>query len=219
IDYGPCAFMDRYSLATVFSSIDRQGRYAYGQQITIAHWNLSRLAEALVPLFSENEDESIAKAEETLNTFAGHVQQKWLSGMRRKLGLVTAEENDMSLTTSLLQLMEKNQTDYTNTFRALSNEKTLDQPLFKDADFLKWRKLWLAKKPDFALMQTHNPAVIPRNHLVEKALAAAVEKDDYSVIERLLAVLKNPYSEPVDATEYASPPPEGGEAYKTFCGT
>lgn len=219
IDYGPCAFLDRYSLSTVFSSIDVQGRYAYGQQPSIAHWNLSRLAEALLPLLSPHHEEAIVKAEEALDTYADHLQKHWLVGMREKLGIVSPSNNDMVFFTSLLELMEKNQADYTNTLRALSDGKMLDQPLFKDAEFLKWHKTWLAQKPDLYLMRTRNPAVIPRNHLVEKALAAAVEKDDYSVINRLLAVLKDPFAAPVDAAEFTSPAANGGEGYKTFCGT
>lgn len=218
IDYGPCAFMDRYSLKTVFSSIDRQGRYAYGQQPAIGQWNLTRLAEALLPLFDTDEKKAIAKAEEALDTYAGHLQQQWLKGMREKLGFVDKSEDEMVLFSSLLELMEKNQADYTNTLRALSNGKTPDEPLSKDAKFIEWHKNWLAKKPDLNLMRTRNPAVIPRNHLVEKALAAAVEKEDYSVLKNFVKVLKDPFTEPKDATEYTCPAPND-EGYKTFCGT
>lgn len=219
IDYGPCAFMDRYSLSTVFSSIDTQGRYAYGRQPAMAQWNLARLAEAMLPLFSPNEEEAIAKAETALSTYPEHLQRHWLTGMRGKLGIVTEGEDkdDMVLFTKLLELMEKNQADYTNTFRALSNERKLDEPLFQDAEFLEWQKNWLARKPDFNLMRSRNPSVIPRNHLVESALAAAVEKEDYSEIKNLLAVLEHPFSEP--PIEYTSPDASGGEGYRTFCGT
>jgi uncharacterized protein YdiU (UPF0061 family) len=219
IDYGPCAFMDQYSLATVFSSIDRQARYAYGQQPGIAHWNLSRLAEAMLPLFSSEEEKAIAKAEEALDTFAGHLQQNWQKGMSEKLGITIENNEDIALMTSLLQLMEKNQADYTNTLRALSNGKMPDEPLAKDSAFLDWHQKWLSKKPDLNLMLTRNPAVIPRNHFVERALAAAVEKEDYSVIKELLEVLKSPFVEPTDVAEYTSPAPNGGAGYKTFCGT
>jgi len=219
IDYGPCAFMDRYSLKTVFSSIDRQGRYAYGQQPSIAQWNLTRLAEALLPLFDTDEKKAIAKAEEALDTYAVHLQRYWLNGMREKLGIATKVEDEMVLFSSFLELMEKNQADYTNTLRALSNGKTLDEPLFKDANFKEWHKNWLAKKPDLDLMRKHNPAVIPRNHLVEKALAVAVEKEDYTLIKQLIEVLKNPFVDPEAGNEYTSPAADGGENYKTFCGT
>lgn len=219
IDYGPCAFMDRYSLATVFSSIDRQGRYAYGQQPSIAQWNLTRLAEAMLPLFDTDEKKAIAKAEEALDTYAGHLQQQWLKGMREKLGFATKGEDEMVLFSTFLELMEKNQADYTNTLIALSVGKILEEPLFKNENFKEWHKNWVARNPDQALMQKHNPAVIPRNHLVEKALKAAVENEDYSVIKSLLEVLKNPFAEPKNKAEYTSPPTDGGENYKTFCGT
>ncbi|KYG69957.1 hypothetical protein AZI85_14735 [Bdellovibrio bacteriovorus] len=217
IDYGPCAFMDRFSLSTVFSSIDVQGRYSYGQQPSIGQWNLARFAETLLPLFSASQEEAIAKAEEALDTYAEHLQRHWVTGMRGKLGVMQAGEDDMPLFNSLLELMEKNQADYTNTFRALANGKMLDEPLFKSAEFLEWHKAWQARNPDLALMLKHNPAVIPRNHMVEKALAAAVEKNDYSVVNRLLEVVRNPFVEPKDGAEFLSPADD--EDYQTFCGT
>lgn len=219
IDYGPCAFMDNYSLSTVFSSIDQQARYAYGRQPSIAHWNLSRLAEALLPLFSNDQEVAVAKAEEALDTFPRRLQEYWLSGMRKKLGLVAESEDDLILCTSLLELMEKNDADYTNTFRALSNETMPKEPLFEDAQFLEWHKNWLAHKPDFNSMRTRNPAVIPRNHIVEKALASVVEKGDTSLIERLIVILKTPFVDLEGTTEFTSPAPNGGKGYKTFCGT
>lgn len=217
IDYGPCAFMDRFSLSTVFSSIDVQGRYSYGQQPSIGQWNLTRFAETLLPLFSTNQEEAIAKAEEALDTYAVHLSRYWVEGMRGKLGIAKEGEDDMPLFNTLLELMEKNQADYTNTFRALSKGTMLDEPLFKDSEFLEWHKAWQALKPDLELMKSRNPALIPRNHMVEKALAAAVEKNDYSVVQRLLAVLKNPFSEPEDDGEFMKP--ADGEGYQTFCGT
>ncbi len=221
IDYGPCAFMDRFALATVFSSIDRQGRYAYDQQPSMAYWNLTRLAEALIPLFSDKEEEGIAKAEKALATFPLQLQKHWLTSMQEKLGFaaeMSPGQDSTTRFTSLLELMEKNRADYTNTFRALSNEITLEEPLFKDPRFIEWQKDWLSLKPDFDLMRKRNPAVIPRNHLVEKALAAAVDKDDYSVINNLLSVLKDPFTKPKNNTEYTSSP-QSAEGYQTFCGT
>lgn len=219
IDYGPCAFMDRFSLSTVFSSIDRQGRYAYGQQPTMAQWNLTRLAEALLPLFSADEKEAIAKAEEALGTYAVHLQRDWASGMRGKLGLISEAPDDLLVFNSLLELMEKNRADYTNTFRALSSARMPEESLAKDPEFLKWHGAWLARKPDLNLMRARNPAVIPRNHLVERALAEAVEKEDYSFLHRLIVVLKNPFVEPEGGAEFMSPASNDGEGYKTFCGT
>jgi uncharacterized protein YdiU (UPF0061 family) len=139
--------------------------------------------------------------------------------MRGKLGIENESEDEVVLFNSLLELMEKNQADYTNTFRALSNGTTSEAPLFKNAEFLKWQREWLQRKPNLELMRTHNPAVIPRNHLVEEALAAAVDKEDYSLLRNLLAVLKTPFVEPANATIYTSPAANGGEGYKTFCGT
>ncbi|UOF02447.1 protein adenylyltransferase SelO [Bdellovibrio reynosensis] len=217
IDYGPCAFMDRFSLSTVFSSIDTQGRYSYGQQPSIGQWNLTRFAETLLPLFSTNQEEAIAKAEAALDTYAEHLSRYWVSGMRGKLGLVKEGEDDMSLFNSLLEMMERNQADYTNTFRALSEGKMLDEPLFKDGEFVEWYKAWQALNPDLELMKSRNPAVIPRNHMVEKALAAAVEKDDYSVAQRLLDIVRNPFVEPGDGDEFKRP--ANDEGYQTFCGT
>lgn len=217
IDYGPCAFMDRFSLSTVFSSIDVQGRYSYGQQPSIGQWNLARFAETLLPLFSANQEEAIAKAEEALDTYAEHLQRHWAKGMRGKLGMVSAGEEDMPLFNRLLELMERNQADYTNTFRALSNDVMLDEALFEDADFLEWHKAWQAQKPDLELMRSRNPAVIPRNHMVEKALAAAVERGDYSVVQRLLEVVQKPFVEPGDGDEFKKAADD--EGYQTFCGT
>jgi uncharacterized protein YdiU (UPF0061 family) len=219
IDYGPCAFMDRYSPTTVFSSIDRQGRYAYGRQPSMALWNLSRLAEAMLPLLSSQSDEGIAKAEEALNTFGPCFQQSWQKGMTEKLGLLKPEEDDIKLLASLLELMEKNNADYTNTFRDLSEERRPEEPLASDLTFLEWHRNWLSRKPDFELARSRNPAVIPRNHVVEKALAAAVDLKDYSEITKLIEVIKNPFVTPQEGSDYTSPAPNGGEGYKTFCGT
>jgi uncharacterized protein YdiU (UPF0061 family) len=219
IDYGPCAFMDRYFVSTVFSSIDREARYAYGQQPAMARWNLARLAEALLPLLDSDEGKAIAKAENALDTFSGHFQRHWQKGMGEKLGIEINSPEDAILITSLLRNMEKKQADYTNTFRALSLDKMPAEPLAKDSDFLDWYQKWQSRKPNLSLMCSKNPAVIPRNHLVEKALTAAVEIEDYSVIRNLLAILQNPYAEPDDVDEYTSPAPHGGKGYKTFCGT
>ncbi len=219
IDYGPCAFMDRYSLSTVFSSIDRQGRYAYNRQPSLALWNLSRFAEALLPLLSPQSDKAIAKAEEALDTFGGHFQKTWQRGMAEKLGIMISDEQDLQFMMSLLELMEKNQSDYTNTFRALSEGNMPQEPLAIDPSFLQWHRNWLLMKPDLDLARSRNPAVIPRNHVVEKALSAAVELKDYSEIKKLIEVIKNPFATPLEASLYTSPAPNGGKGYKTFCGT
>jgi uncharacterized protein YdiU (UPF0061 family) len=223
IDYGPCAFMDHYDPHTVFSSIDRQGRYAYGKQPEIARWNLARLAETLLPLLHEDRNNAIDLANETLGAFEGRFRNHWLEGMRLKLGLFTAEKEDASLVQDLLDWMEKNRMDFTNTFRTLGD---LAGPAFPDAEFLQWHERWtarLARQPqsptDVAeLMDSHNPAVIPRNHKVEEALAAASEHGDLTVMDRLLTVLTHPY-DAGPPSEFTSPAPAGGPAYQTFCGT
>jgi uncharacterized protein YdiU (UPF0061 family) len=224
IDYGPCAFMDVYDPATVFSSIDRQGRYAYGNQPGIAQWNLTRFAETLLPLFDKDEDKAVSLATEVLESFGDRFKQHWLSGMRGKLGLVTAEEEDNALINSLLALMQQHRADYTRTFRALASGSPQGEPLFELPEFREWREQWsgrLSRQPQSfgeasQLMLRHNPAVIPRNHKVEEALAAAVEHSDFSVMQRLLAAMG---SDAPEHAEYQQPPPQGGCGYQTFCGT
>lgn len=219
IDYGPCAFMDHYSPTTVFSSIDSHGRYAFGQQPRIAKWNLTRLAETLLPLIHPNEEQATVRATEALNTFEVVFQRHWLRGMRTKLGLVTEDPEDLQLIESLLHLMEQHKADYTSTFRALASDELPKHILFSDASFLDWHRRWRARQPSQSLMYTCNPSVIARNHRVEEALSAAVEREDYSVMERLLVALKNPFQDLPENADYRQPPPFGGPAYETFCGT
>ena len=226
IDYGPCAFMDDYDPDTVFSSIDRQGRYAYGNQAAIARWNLARLAEAMLPLLAEDRGKAVDLANEALGSFEGKFQHAWLMGMRAKLGLFTLESEDGALVQSLLNWMHHNHLDFTNTFRALSDEGAIAAPSFIDPDFLGWHEQWgsrLGRQPQsptaaVAQMRSSNPAVIPRNHKVEEALTAATQHGDLTVMERLLVVLANPYENEV-SQEYTAPPAAGAPAYQTFCGT
>ena len=223
IDYGPCAFMDHYDPNTVFSSIDHHGRYAYGKQPEIARWNLARLAETLLPLLHEDEQTAIDLANEALGAFEERFRGYWLAGMRAKLGLFTAEVSDAALVEELLGWMERDQMDFTNTFRSLGE---IVDPPFPDAAFLQWHQRWttrLTRQPqsltDSAeLMRSTNPSVIPRNHKVEEALAAASDHGDMSVTERLLAALKNPYA-PDPPVEFTLPLPPGSPTYQTFCGT
>ncbi|WP_395740079.1 YdiU family protein [Prosthecobacter sp.] len=226
IDYGPCAFMDAFDPATVFSSIDRHGRYAYGNQPQIAQWNLARLAEALLPLLHADEKQAIAAANAAIESFKPQFESRWLSGMRAKLGLFTAEHGDNRLIETLLEWMRAQKADFTNTFHRLSAaENTL--PL-EDAAFAAWHAQWqerLGRQPQSAVevqkhMQAHNPAVIPRNHKVEEALAAAAEHGDLSVMQRLLTVLGNPYDLSDSQSEYTTPSSgHAPGAYQTFCGT
>ena len=220
IDYGPCAFMDAYDSATVFSSIDRHGRYAYGNQPTIAQWNLARLGEALLPLIHPEEKRAIELAVAALENFTNLYQTHWLAEMRCKLGLFNEEEGDATLVHSLLEWMHRTQADFTNTFAALA------QPV-ADESFRQWQETWLARlarqpqssEESAQLRRTHNPAFIPRNHLVEAALAAASQQSDLGPLERLLEILAAPYDHTRAAPEYRTPDPSGGGDYKTFCGT
>ena len=224
IDYGPCAFMDRYHPETVFSSIDRQGRYAYSNQPPIAQWNLARFAETLIPLIDHNADKSIELASQSVNNFSDQFQTAWLKGMRQKLGLFNEEGSDIELINELLVLMQKNKADYTLTFRHLSSDAILKDAIFKDASFKVWYKNWLhciqkqkeGEETSRLKMLKHNPAVIPRNYLVEKALSLAVADQDYKFLNDLIAALLKPYE---DSHLFSEPPIEEDKSYKTFCGT
>lgn len=226
IDYGPCAFMDVYDLKTVFSSIDTQSRYAYGNQPNIGGWNLARLAESLLPLLHENLEEGYKLAEKALQAFPELYYANWLSGMRGKLGLFIEEPEDEALIEKLLGMMHKYRVDYTNTFLALTFDKQGDTKLFGSNEFAEWFEEWQArlsrqeesKTSVQQLMKDNNPAVIPRNHRVEEALGAA-EQGDLSVMERLLKVLFNPYAHTKEQLEYGKLPAQSNRPYQTFCGT
>ncbi|RFU68581.1 YdiU family protein [Bacillus sp. V59.32b] len=227
IDYGPCAFMDGYDPATVFSSIDTQGRYAYGNQPGIGGWNLARFAESLLPLLHEDQEAALKLAQEPISEYPKLYQQNWLAGMRAKLGLFNEETQDESLIKDLLDLMKEHRADYTNTFRALTFGQTEGTDLFRSEEFNKWDDEWQArlgrqeetKEASQKLMRNSNPAVIPRNHRVEEALKAAEEQGDYSVMEKLLDVLSKPYAHSPEQEEYATLPEPSAGPYRTFCGT
>jgi serine/tyrosine/threonine adenylyltransferase len=227
IDYGPCAFMDAYDPATVFSSIDIHGRYAYGNQPRIAAWNLARFAETLLPLLHDNKDQAIQLAQDAVSDFNELYHHNWLAGMRAKLGIFNEESQDESLIEGLLHMMHKYHADYTNTFRALTFDKPEDTALFGTTEFTEWRELWQArlgsqqepKDSSHQLMRNSNPAVIPRNHRVEEALEAAVKQGDYSVMDRLLDVISNPYAHSPEQADYSTLPALSTCPYQTFCGT
>ncbi|MBB6446201.1 protein adenylyltransferase SelO [Bacillus benzoevorans] len=227
IDYGPCAFMDTYDPATVFSSIDRQGRYAYGNQPYIGGWNLARFAETLLPLLHEDEKKAIGIAEDALAGYNEQFQSYWLAGMRAKLGLLNEEKEDETLIADLFKMMHAYQADYTNTFRALTFEDYEDTALFGSKEFTQWHEQWQARRGkqeksnelSHQVMQSSNPAVIPRNHRVEEALKAAVEEGDFSVMEKLLQVLAKPFAHTPDQEEYCELPEPSKTPYRTFCGT
>jgi len=227
IDYGPCAFMDAYDPHTVFSSIDQSGRYRYSNQPLMAQWNLARLAETLLPLIDPVQEKAVTLAEEAVHTFPQIYQNHWLSGMRKKLGLFTEEDGDAGLIAALLNWMYQNQTDYTNTFRALSAETLPGDAMFHNPEFIAWHAQWQARLERqsessdsvLRLMQAHNPAIIPRNHRVEEALSAAAERGDYAPLQQLLAALADPYADVPEYYDYRTPPAPSERVYQTFCGT
>ncbi|HEX5565283.1 MAG TPA: YdiU family protein, partial [Sporosarcina sp.] len=226
IDYGPCAFMDTYQPATVFSSIDREGRYAYVNQPGIGAWNLARFAETLLPLFHQDMEQAVKIAQEKIGQYGKRFDAYWLDGMRRKLGLFNAEDGDEELVHELLKLMEAFHADFTNTFRALTLDGVKKPDVFYSTQFKEWEAKWherLSRQPQSMedakqLMRDHNPSVIPRNHRVEEALEAAVEEGDLTVLERLLQVLAEPYAHTPEQEEYATPS-TSTEPYRTYCGT
>jgi serine/tyrosine/threonine adenylyltransferase len=226
IDYGPCAFMDRYDPATVFSSIDRHGRYAYANQPGIAQWNLACFAESLHPLLDDDPDRAAARAD-VIAGFADRFQHHWLAGMRRKIGLANEEPGDLSLIQSLLKWMYGKRLDYTNTFREIAVPGIPAAEVYDDPEFLDWHARWherrarqgLAAEEVIGLMKSANPAVIPRNHLVEEALEAATERSDLGPLHRFLEVLARPYEERDVEARYRLPAPPDQQNYQTFCGT
>jgi uncharacterized protein YdiU (UPF0061 family) len=237
IDYGPCAFMEAYDPETVFSSIDSQGRYAYGNQPRIALWNLTRLTESLLPLLEEEEgsaEAGLAAAKEALAAFAPQYDAAWLAGMRAKLGLTTEQAGDLALAEDLLAGMAANHADFTLTFRGLCAAADLpadDKPvraLFREpASFDAWAVSWRERLRDeaasadarAAAMRLVNPAYIPRNHRVEAALDAATLREDFSLFEELVEVVSRPYEERPEFAEYTAPARPEESVRFTFCGT
>jgi uncharacterized protein YdiU (UPF0061 family) len=223
IDYGPCAFMDTYDPKTVFSSIDKFGRYSFSNQPPITKWNLTRFAECLIPLINKNEDKAIKIATETIDNFQNIYEEKWLNMMRNKLGLFGEDKNDKKLINHLLNWMEINKADYTNTFCYLMNIKIDNIEIYNDPNFINWTKNWQkrvsfnnSKDLSVKLMRKSNPVVLPRNHKVEEALAAANE-NNIEVINKLLSVLSKPYDNQKNIKNYQTP--STNKEYQTFCGT
>lgn len=227
IDYGPCAFMDQYHPDTVFSSIDRHGRYAYGNQPLIAQWNLARFSESLLSLLSPDRAAAVELAKEALDRFPSLFLGYWLQGMRDKLGLVQSMDQDLDLSNELLNLMLKHQSDYTMTFRALANDQLSGTALFEDPEFKTWQQKWNQRvineqstAEDARIrMRQYNPVIIPRNHLVEAAIQSATQENDWTKTHQLLAALKNPYQETDQNMDFRAPPTTPDPDYQTFCGT
>lgn len=226
IDYGPCAFMDTYDPKTVFSSIDTEGRYSYQNQIAMISWNLCRFAETLLPLISDDEDKAIDIAQNCLAKFTDLAISNLISGMCSKIGIFEPDSNDESLLNELLNMMKKYKEDYTNTFLALTFKDFPKSGMFVTDEFSVWYKKYQdriksqgkSKEEVFNLMKNSNPAVIPRNHRVEEALAAA-ENGDFSVMNNLLKALANPFEYSDFQKEYSKPAPKSQCDYKTYCGT
>ena len=232
IDYGPCAFMDAYDPATVFSSIDRMGRYAYGNQPRIAHWNLARLAETLLPLLGEDQDAAVEEAQDALASLGAAFEQAYFGGLSSKVGLSSQEPGDTELINALLTRMSENQVDFTLFFRALGpaalGEDEPARALFVDPTaFDAWATEWrlrLSRDSQDAQarrrgMDQVNPAFIPRNHHVEAMIAAAVERQDFAPFHRMLDVLSRPYQDQPEAKDFATPPLPHERVAATFCGT
>jgi len=234
IDYGPCAFMDAYDPAAVFSSIDERGRYSFANQSVIAQWNLARFAETLLPLFGAEQGQAIALATESINAFSAKFQQEWLKAMRLKLGLRQAQPEDEALIGALLDFMHRAQADFTLTFRGLADyldgnqsgpgveEALRDQP-----DFQAWLRRWQDRgalesedsAARYAVMRRANPRYIPRNHRIEEVIAAATTEEDFAPFEALLEVIVRPFDEQPGAAAYAAAPRPDQQVLETFCGT
>jgi len=224
IDYGPCAFMEAYDPATVFSSIDSWGRYAYGEQPAVAGWNLARFAETLLPLFAADIDQALVLAQESLDGFRGRYVAAMSAGMRAKVGLRDVDDEVATpLISELLEQLQQSRADHTSFYRRLGRAARGDvEPVrgqFIDhAAFDGWLARWQALTPDVDAMDRVNPVYIPRNHLVEEALAAATE-GDLEPLSRLIAAVTAPYAERPGLERYAEPAPDDFGAYRTFCGT
>ncbi len=222
IDYGPCAFMNAYNPNTVFSSIDRTGRYAFGNQARVIQWNIAALAGAMIPIVNDDEEKAIEKVKEVINSFSGMYEEKYYQMMAKKIGIANAGPNDKILINQLLKCMEENALDYTNTFRYLTYKQSIDDQLEID-EFKKWESIWqnrikIEKRP-YELMKATNPSVIPRNHLVEEVLDKAAFEGNPEPMKTFLETLKNPYKElPLDS-RYGKAPAGGNGHYQTFCGT
>ena len=219
IDYGPCAFMDNYDLNTVFSSIDRNGRYAYGNQPIITKWNLARFAETLLPYIDKNKDESIKITTNAINEFDSIYEKKWNNMMKAKLGLIEKKDGDKKIILDLLNWMETNKADYTNTFLYLLEDDFKNNKIYEKEAFIKWYKKWKNRinNESLLLMKKSNPSLIPRNHIVENVLKMA-EQNDLKPLNQLLKLVKKPYEKHNGIDDYQKAD-ENSNKYQTFCGT
>ncbi len=226
IDYGPCAFVDRFHQDAVYSSIDSGGRYAYRNQPSITGWNLACFAQSLLPLIHPQPEEAISGAETVLGDFQAIYEKAWLERMGQKFGLANPTQNDAALIRDWLVLLEKHRLDFTNAYRALSGDPVPEKSVLDRPDFLEWRQRLESRlaatgtnQSDIqALRDRHNPCQIPRNHAVQSALDQA-EAGDLSAFNEALRVLKNPYSRDPECDLYARTPSEKDQRFTSFCGT
>ena len=229
IDYGPCAYIDTYDANAVFSSIDRDGRYAFGNQPVMAQWNLARLAEAMLPLIdADDTDRAIGLATDVIDGFIGRYTDRWTAGMGAKIGLSTAQDGDSALINELLEAMDGQGVDYTQFFRRLASDTDQNIATLFDTNtkIIAWLAAWRVRLLHDPLdaparrdaMNAVNPIYIPRNHLVEQALQAA-EAGDMAPFQKLLEVLSKPFSKVQGLEAFEGPAPASFGAYKTFCGT
>ena len=233
IDYGPCAFMDNYDPSTVFSSIDAHGRYAFGNQPSIAQWNMACFANCLVPLIDQDLDKAGEQAQTVINQFPSKMNTALMAVMCKKIGLDSSKTNSQETLSKLLRIMLDNKSDYTLTFRYLSEiikgkrESLFKQQFLEHNQISNWLKEWkeliedqnLDKKEIASSMESLNPVFIPRNHLIERAIKAAVENNDFSEMKTLLTILSKPYEEQSKYDEYMKPPKPHEVVHQTFCGT
>ena len=233
IDYGPCAFMDEYNPSTVFSSIDAHGRYAFGNQPLIAQWNMACFANSLLGLIDKDTEKATDKAQKVINNFPNKMSEAMMSVMCKKIGLDSTKPNSKETLTKLLRIMLDNKSDYTLTFRYLSEiikgkrDSLFKQQFLEHKQISNWLKEWkelikdqnLAKKEMALSMESSNPVFIPRNHLIERAIKAAVENNDFSEMKTLLTILSKPYEEQSKYGEYMKPPKPLEVVHQTFCGT
>ena len=233
IDYGPCAFMDEYNPSTVFSSIDAHGRYAFGNQPLIAQWNMACFANSLLGLIDKDTEKATDKAQKVINNFPNKMSEAMMSVMCKKIGLDSTKPNSKETLTKLLRIMLDNKSDYTLTFYYLSEiikgkrDSLFKQQFLEHKQISNWLKEWkelikdqnLAKKEIALSMESSNPVFIPRNHLIERAIEAAVENNDFSEMKTLLTILSKPYEEQSKYGEYMKPPKPHEVVHQTFCGT
>ncbi|TVU73433.1 protein adenylyltransferase SelO family protein [Pseudoalteromonas elyakovii] len=218
IDYGPCAMMNSFDFDTVFSSIDKQGRYAFGNQPNIANWNCARLAESLIPLISDDDEQAVLLMTPFINSFAEQFNAEFTAMWAQKLGLTESSDSSGELIAELLTLLKDNQLDYTNTFDALTEslkgEKSVPESL------IEWRARWVSLTDDnsYEVMRAANPRVIPRNHVIEEIIAQYNATGSSELLQRFIKIASNPYSNSEELSEFCSPPTNDND-YQTFCGT